>query len=68
MSELHWQKSTFSQEASACVYVATAPTGTILLRESDEPETVLIINPRQLHTLIAALGLERCATRACIRT
>ncbi|MFJ1804965.1 MULTISPECIES: DUF397 domain-containing protein [unclassified Streptomyces] len=44
MPELRWQKSTYSQEASACVYLATTPAGTILLRESDEPETVVTID------------------------
>ncbi|MFE5137609.1 DUF397 domain-containing protein [Streptomyces fagopyri] len=55
MPELHWQKSTHSQEASACVYVAATPAGTILLRESDDPEVILTTGPRQLGTLIAAL-------------
>ncbi|WP_411148527.1 DUF397 domain-containing protein [Streptomyces sp. A30] len=55
MSELHWQKSTYSQEASACVYLATTPTGEILLRESDEPETILAIRPQQLGVLISNL-------------
>ncbi|MET9383729.1 DUF397 domain-containing protein [Streptomyces sp. NPDC002928] len=55
MPDLHWQKSTYSQEASACVYLATTPTGTILLRESDEPEAVLTTGPRQLNALIGAL-------------
>ncbi|MFE9996341.1 DUF397 domain-containing protein [Streptomyces avermitilis] len=55
MSELQWQKSTYSQEASACVYLATTPTGTILLRESDEPEVVLNTGARQLGALISAL-------------
>jgi hypothetical protein len=55
MPELHWQKSTYSQEASACVYVTTTPDGTILLRESDEPGTILTTGPRQLSTLITAL-------------
>ncbi|MER5901403.1 DUF397 domain-containing protein [Streptomyces mirabilis] len=59
MPELHWQKSTYSQEASACVYVTTTPDGTILLRESDEPETILTTGPRQLATLIANLR-PRC--------
>ena len=53
MTELNWQKSTYSEEASSCVYLATTPAGTILLRESDEPETVLTIGSRQLHALIA---------------
>ena len=50
-----WQKSTFSPDGSDCVYLATTPTGTILLRESDEPETVVATGPRQLGALIAAL-------------
>ncbi|MEU9369112.1 DUF397 domain-containing protein [Streptomyces avermitilis] len=55
MSELQWQKSTYSQEASACVYLAATPTGTILLQESDEPEVVLNTGTRQLGALISAL-------------
>ncbi|MFD4524444.1 DUF397 domain-containing protein [Streptomyces sp. NPDC058470] len=55
MPEPHWQKSTYSQEASACVYVAITPAGTILLRESDEPEVTLTTGPCQFSTLIAAL-------------
>jgi hypothetical protein len=61
VTELNWQKSTYSEEASSCVYVATAPTGTILLRESDEPETILATYPRQLRALIAALRPEHGA-------
>jgi hypothetical protein len=60
MPELHWQKSTYSQEASACVYVTTTSDGTILLRESDEPDTILTTGPRQLATLIAVLRPRRC--------
>ncbi|MEU5596468.1 DUF397 domain-containing protein [Streptomyces sp. NPDC020298] len=52
---LHWQKSTYSQEASACVYVATTPAGTILLRESDTPQTILTTEQAQLGALIATL-------------
>ena len=55
MSELQWQKSTYSQEASACVYLATTPTETILLRESDEPEVTLSTGRRQLSALIVRL-------------
>lgn len=55
MPEPRWQKSTHSQEASACVYVATTPAGTILLRESDAPETILTTGQRQLSALITTL-------------
>ncbi|MPY64929.1 DUF397 domain-containing protein, partial [Streptomyces spongiae] len=41
MHELTWQKSTHSAEAANCLYVAATPTGTIRLRESDEPHTIL---------------------------
>ncbi|MER6015416.1 DUF397 domain-containing protein [Streptomyces bluensis] len=55
MTELNWQKSTYSEEASSCVYLAATPAGTILLRESDAPETVLRTDTRQLNALIATL-------------
>ncbi|WP_221352712.1 DUF397 domain-containing protein [Streptomyces beigongshangae] len=54
-TELAWQKSTHSEEASSCVYLATPFPGTILLRESDEPETVLTTGPPQLAALISTL-------------
>ncbi|MGY4740076.1 DUF397 domain-containing protein [Streptomyces sp. ATMOS53] len=54
MTELNWQKSTYSEEASSCVYLATTPTGTILLRESDEPHRILTTDTRPLAALIAA--------------
>lgn len=41
MSRLHWQKSTYCGDASNCVNLAAAPTGRILLRESDTPTTIL---------------------------
>jgi len=60
MPELDWQKSRYSQEASACIHLATTPTGTILLRESDDPaKTILTTGSRQLGALISAL---RCDT------
>ncbi|SER77590.1 protein of unknown function [Streptomyces sp. yr375] len=55
MPELHWQKSTYSQEASACVYVTATRAATVLLRESDEPETILTTDSRPLAALITML-------------
>lgn len=54
-TELTWQKSTHSEEASSCVYLAATPTGKILLRESDEPETIVTTGTPQLAWLISAL-------------
>lgn len=61
MTEPTWQKSTYSEEGSACVYLSTTPTGTILLRESDAPETVLTTGPHQLGALIATLRADHHA-------
>ncbi|MFD5320295.1 DUF397 domain-containing protein [Streptomyces sp. NPDC127098] len=57
MRPVSWQKSSFSSEGSACLELAFAPPGdTLLLRESDEPGTVLRTNPARLRAL---LGLVR---------
>jgi hypothetical protein len=55
MTDYRWQKSTFSPDASNCVYVATAPDGTIRLRESDAPDVILMTTPDRLHALIRTL-------------
>ncbi|GGX25361.1 DUF397 domain-containing protein [Streptomyces lomondensis] len=36
MSELHWQKSTYSPDASNCVEIATTPTA-VHIRDSKHP-------------------------------
>ncbi|MFH8485401.1 DUF397 domain-containing protein [Streptomyces longisporoflavus] len=55
MHTYDWQKSTYSGDASNCVYVAATPDGTIHLRESDTPDTILITAPTPLHALIRTL-------------
>ncbi|TGA84162.1 DUF397 domain-containing protein [Streptomyces sp. MZ04] len=52
MTDQTWQKSSYCQEASACVHVSAAPDGTIHLRESDAPETTLTTGPSQLRAFI----------------
>ncbi|WP_328769994.1 DUF397 domain-containing protein [Streptomyces sp. NBC_00286] len=60
MSELDWQKSTFSGGPQGeCVNVALAPDGTLRLRESDEPSTVLATGPAPLAALLRHLKGER---------
>lgn len=54
MPELRWQKSSYSQEASSCVYLATAPDTTLRLHESDQPNVVLHTSRPALAALIAA--------------
>ncbi|WP_406171863.1 DUF397 domain-containing protein [Streptomyces sp. NBC_00996] len=56
MSELNWQKSTYSGGPQGeCVNVATAPDGTIRLRESDTPRTVIATAPEGLAALLRHL-------------
>ncbi|RVU27447.1 DUF397 domain-containing protein [Streptomyces antnestii] len=58
MPQLSWQKSTFSEDQANCVYVATAPDGTIRLRESDAPDTVMATGLAQLALLIRQIKLR----------
>lgn len=55
MTNYEWQKSTFSPDASNCVYLAATPDGAIHLRESDTPEVTLTTTPDRLHALIRTL-------------
>ncbi|MCX4907800.1 DUF397 domain-containing protein [Streptomyces sp. NBC_00878] len=56
MTELTWQKSSFSDGAGDnCLYVAATPTGTIHLRESDTPTVSLTTTPATLAALIRTL-------------
>ncbi|MDX3532210.1 DUF397 domain-containing protein [Streptomyces sp. ID05-39B] len=55
MQTLHWQKSSYSGDSSNCVYVAASVTGTLHLRESDQPDVILTTTAPGLHTFICAL-------------
>ncbi|WP_413807275.1 DUF397 domain-containing protein [Streptomyces sp. OE57] len=52
LSARDWQKSSFSGEGNACLYISALDSATIRLRESDEPETILTTNPSALRALI----------------
>ncbi|MFJ4188590.1 DUF397 domain-containing protein [Kitasatospora sp. NPDC089509] len=41
MSAINWQKSSYSSESINCVYLASAPDGSIRIRESDDPDTII---------------------------
>jgi uncharacterized protein DUF397 len=50
---VHWQKSSFSSEGSACLELATTADGRVrLFRESDEPSTVLTTTPTRIRALL----------------
>ncbi|MCQ8827572.1 DUF397 domain-containing protein [Streptomyces malaysiensis] len=61
MSEIQWQKSSYSADAegNACVELAHAPSAAILLRESDEPQTVIATTPAALRALTRAAKAGR---------
>ncbi|MFC8074341.1 DUF397 domain-containing protein [Streptomyces sp. NPDC057307] len=56
MSVHNWRKSSFSAKANSCVYVSAADDGTIKLRESDDPDTVVTTTPEKLRAFI--LGVK----------
>ncbi|PHQ50402.1 hypothetical protein BLA24_21175 [Streptomyces cinnamoneus] len=48
-----WQKSSFSGEGNACLYLAA--TEAIHLRESDAPNIIITATPRRLRRLISSI-------------
>ena len=56
MSQLRWQKSSFSGGPNGdCVEVATNPDGHVHLRESDRPGDILTMSPGRLRALLGCV-------------
>lgn len=51
MTELNWQKSTFSGNAADCVEIAISD-GVIHIRESDQPDEVVTTTPAKLRAFL----------------
>ncbi|MEU0838421.1 DUF397 domain-containing protein [Streptomyces sp. NPDC005962] len=49
-----WRQSSYCQESASCVNVADGERGTIMLRESEQPETVLSTTRTRLRSFIRA--------------
>ncbi|NUS83327.1 MAG: DUF397 domain-containing protein [Streptomyces sp.] len=47
-----WQKSSYSSEGNACLYVSSTADAAIRLRESDAPDTILTTTPNALRAFI----------------
>ncbi|CDR07942.1 DUF397 domain-containing protein [Streptomyces iranensis] len=59
MSDLTWQKSSFSDGAGPnCMELASAPDG-VRIRESDEPDAVVRTTPAALGGFIRAIKTGR---------
>jgi hypothetical protein len=63
---VNWQKSSFSGsgDGNACVELATAP-GTVHLRESETPATLLTTTPTTLAALLHRIRSASLAKREC---
>lgn len=61
MSDIRqWRKSSYSGDAANnCVEVARAADAAVLLRESDEPQTVIATTPAALRALARAVKAGR---------
>jgi hypothetical protein len=57
--ETGWQQSSCCQEGSSCLNIAAAPGHATLLRESDDPATVLATTPARLAALLGAVKTGR---------
>jgi hypothetical protein len=56
MSEHKWQKSSFSEGGSVnCVELAASGPPMLLIRESEDPATVLSTTPARLRWLLDAI-------------
>ncbi|MHA7960069.1 DUF397 domain-containing protein [Streptomyces sp. L500] len=54
-----WQKASYSHEGANCLNIAAVGDGTVRLRESDDPDTVLVVAPASLRALLAAVRTHR---------
>ncbi|WP_030058494.1 MULTISPECIES: DUF397 domain-containing protein [Streptomyces] len=55
MAVHNWQKSSFSGDAANCVYVSATADGSIKIRESDDPDTVITTTRDELHAFICGV-------------
>ncbi|MGO4747892.1 DUF397 domain-containing protein [Streptomyces sp. 2MCAF27] len=55
MLQPDWQRSSFCSEGNACVHVAAAGYDTVLLRESDDPDVILVTTRRTLRAFISSV-------------
>lgn len=65
MTELHWQKSSFSTGGSGeCVELAIDPTGHPHLRESNAPSAILARTGAALRVLLRSIKATAAAAPA----
>jgi len=55
MQTLNWRKSSYSAEGANCVNLAIAPDGTVRLRDSKVPRTVVTASTYALQHFVGAV-------------
>ncbi|WP_189453418.1 DUF397 domain-containing protein [Streptomyces abikoensis] len=65
MSTYHWQKSSYSGDASNCLNIAAVEDGTVRLRESDDPGVVIAMASGSLRGLLHAIKARWLAAGGC---
>jgi hypothetical protein len=61
--DIPWQKSSFSAPNGNCLEVSSR-LGRVLLRESDEPGTVVGVSPEALHALLDGIRTSALGARS----
>lgn len=65
MTELHWQKSSFSTGGEGeCIELAAGPAGDVYFRESDQPTQIATANPAVLRALLRGIKAGGLTPRA----
>ncbi|WKK26624.1 DUF397 domain-containing protein [Streptomyces olivoreticuli] len=65
MTTHNWQKSSYSGDASNCLNIAATDDSTLLLRESDNPTSILSPSAAKLGALISAVKGNRFSREGC---
>ncbi|MFG2846798.1 DUF397 domain-containing protein [Kitasatospora sp. NPDC048296] len=52
MAVQSWQKSSFSGDTANCIYLAVAPDGSVKIRESDDPDTIITTTPDRFRAFL----------------
>ncbi|MEU0274389.1 DUF397 domain-containing protein [Streptomyces sp. NPDC006307] len=53
---LQWRKSPYSADAANCVCLATAPDGTVLLRDSKAPAPIVAASAEAVSRFVGAVA------------
>ncbi|KRV46870.1 hypothetical protein AQ490_08800 [Wenjunlia vitaminophila] len=61
MTQIVWQKSSFSAQGSNCIELGRPADGIVMLRESAEPDTVIATSAARVGALVRAVKAGKLA-------